>query len=41
VACPIAVIDGMDVVRKIEAVGTGNGTPLKSVRITESGELKD
>ena len=34
------VIDGMDTVFKIEAVGSGSGTPSKKVTITESGELE-
>ena len=34
------VIDGMDVVYKVEAVGSGNGTPAKQVVISESGELE-
>jgi peptidylprolyl isomerase len=33
------VIDGMDTVFKIEAVGSGSGTPSKKVTITASGEL--
>ena len=34
------VIDGMDTVFKIEAVGSGSGSPSKKVTITESGELE-
>ncbi len=34
------VVDGMDVVYKVEAVGSGNGTPAKQVVISESGELE-
>ena len=34
------VIDGMDTVFKIEAVGSGSGAPSKKVTITESGELE-
>merc|ERR1719473_2150465 len=33
------VVEGMDVVQKVEAVGTSSGTPQKTVKITESGEL--
>ena len=33
------VIEGMDVVRKIEAVGTQSGKPTKKVVIEDSGEL--
>merc|ERR1711992_293597 len=33
------VIEGMDVVYKIEAVGDGRGTPSKKVKIVDSGEL--
>lgn len=33
------VIDGMDTVFKIEAVGSGGGTPSKKVTIVESGEI--
>ena len=34
------VIDGRDVVKKVEAVGSGSGTPSKKVVIEESGQLK-
>ena len=34
------VLEGMDVVKKIEAVGSGDGTPSKKVVIADSGELK-
>jgi peptidylprolyl isomerase len=34
------VLEGMDVVKKIEAVGSGSGTPSKEVKIEDSGELK-
>merc|ERR1712096_158594 len=34
------VVDGMDVVRKIEAVGSGSGTPSKKVQIGKSGTLE-
>lgn len=33
------VIEGMDVVYKIEAVGSGSGKPSKTVSIADSGEL--
>ncbi len=36
---PKKVIDGMDTVFKIEAVGSGGGTPSKKVTIVESGEI--
>ncbi|MFW7378597.1 MAG: peptidylprolyl isomerase [Oligoflexus sp.] len=35
------VIEGMDIVKKIEAVGSPGGKPSKTVTITDSGELKD
>ncbi|KAK8804465.1 hypothetical protein WA588_004677 [Blastocystis sp. NMH] len=35
------VIEGMDVVKMIEAVGSGSGTPSKRVVIADSGELLD
>ncbi|KAM3572022.1 hypothetical protein VYU27_005956 [Nannochloropsis oceanica] len=34
------VTEGMDVVRKVEAVGSPRGTPIKKVVIADSGELK-
>eukprot|EP00803_Ostreobium_quekettii_P010380 evm.model.scf_74.16 EVM.evm.TU.scf_74.16 scf_74:157648-160536(-) len=34
------VLEGMDVVYKIEAVGSGSGKPSKRVVITDSGELQ-
>lgn len=34
------VIEGMDVVKKIEAQGTSSGTPKGRIAIAESGELK-
>ena len=34
------VIEGMDVVTAVEAVGTGSGRPTKTVTIVDSGELK-
>jgi peptidylprolyl isomerase len=33
------VIDGMDVVKAVEAVGSQSGTPSKKVTIADSGEL--
>uniref|UniRef100_A0A0A9WNA1 Peptidyl-prolyl cis-trans isomerase n=1 Tax=Lygus hesperus TaxID=30085 RepID=A0A0A9WNA1_LYGHE len=33
------VLDGMDLVRRIEAVGTQSGRPSKRVMIADSGEL--
>lgn len=33
------VVDGMDLVKKIEALGSGSGKPSKSVKIAKSGEL--
>ena len=33
------VIDGMDVVKKIEAVGSQSGKPSKPVKVEDSGEL--
>ena len=35
------VIEGMDVVKKIESYGTRSGRPRATVKIAESGELKD
>lgn len=35
-----AVIEGMDVVMKVEAVGSGSGRPSSKVVIADSGELK-
>mmetsp|Transcript_40808 Transcript_40808/g.89014 ORF Transcript_40808/g.89014 Transcript_40808/m.89014 type:complete len:154 (+) Transcript_40808:183-644(+) len=35
------VIEGLEVVKAIEAVGSRSGTPSKEVRITASGELKE
>lgn len=34
-----AVLEGMDVVYKVEKVGSQSGTPSKKVVITDSGEL--
>ena len=33
------VIEGMDIVKKIEAVGSGSGRPTQEVVIIDSGEL--
>ena len=33
------VLDGMELVRRIEALGSGSGTPSKTVTIADSGEL--
>merc|ERR1711998_130699 len=35
------VIEGMDVVSKVEAVGSQSGTPSKKVKIVDSGELTE
>ncbi len=34
------VVEGLDIVTKIEAVGTQSGTPTKPVKVTNSGEVK-
>jgi peptidyl-prolyl isomerase E (cyclophilin E) len=34
------VVDGMDVVRKMEALGTDSGKPKKAIRIVDCGELQ-
>lgn len=34
-----AVLNGMDLVKKIEGEGTGAGKPKKQVKIAKSGEL--
>lgn len=36
---PSAVIEGMDVVYKMEAIGSSSGKPSKKVSIADSGEL--
>jgi hypothetical protein len=36
-----AVLEGMDVVYKVEAVGSGGGATSKKVVIADSGELKE
>eukprot|EP01088_Endostelium_zonatum_P017512 TRINITY_DN51_c1_g1_i2.p1 TRINITY_DN51_c1_g1~~TRINITY_DN51_c1_g1_i2.p1 ORF type:complete len:209 (-),score=78.09 TRINITY_DN51_c1_g1_i2:84-686(-) len=33
------VVEGMDIVQRIEAVGSGSGTPSVPVRIADSGEI--
>jgi cyclophilin family peptidyl-prolyl cis-trans isomerase len=33
------VLEGMDVVKKVEAIGSQSGTPSKKVSIRDSGEL--
>lgn len=35
----VTVLEGMDVVYKMEAVGSGSGKPSKKVAIAKSGEL--
>lgn len=35
------MLEGMDVVMKVEAIGSGSGTPSKKVVIADSGELKE
>ena len=35
------VIEGIEIVKKVEAVGSSSGRPSKEVTIVESGELKD
>jgi len=34
-----AVIEGMDVVMKVEAAGSGSGKPSSKIVIVDSGEL--
>ena len=34
-----AVIDGMDIVKRVEAIGSGDGKPSKTVHIADSGEI--
>jgi hypothetical protein len=36
----LIVLEGMDVVKKIEALGSRSGKPSKNIVITDSGELK-
>ena len=33
------VLEGMDVVKKVEAVGSGRGTPSSEVKLVDTGEL--
>ena len=35
------VLEGMDVVKAVEAIGSGSGKPSKPVTIVDSGELKE
>jgi len=35
----LKVLEGMDVVKKVEAMGSGSGTPSKTVKIADCGEL--
>ena len=35
------IVDGMDLVKKIESLGSGSGSTTKTIRIADSGELKD
>lgn len=35
------VLEGMDVVKAVEAVGSGSGKPSKPVRIAKSGVLAE
>lgn len=35
------VLEGMDVVYKVEAIGSGGGTPSKKVVVVDSGEIKE
>jgi len=35
------VLEGMDIVMKVEALGSGSGTPSKKITIADSGELKE
>jgi peptidylprolyl isomerase len=37
----LLVLEGMDVVMKVEALGSGSGAPSKKVTIVDSGELKE
>ena len=34
-----AVVDGMDLVKQIEALGSGSGSTSKTITIADSGEL--
>jgi hypothetical protein len=35
------VLEGMDVVKAVEAVGSGSGKPSKTVTIVDSGEITE
>merc|ERR1712196_54194 len=35
------VIEGMDIVKKVESMGSSSGTPSKEVLIADSGEIKE
>ncbi|PAV92854.1 hypothetical protein WR25_09841, partial [Diploscapter pachys] len=35
------VVDGMDVVRKVESMGSRSGKPQKKVTIADCGEIKN
>jgi len=35
------VLEGMDLVSKIEALGSGSGAPSKVIKIADSGEIKE
>ena len=37
--CLPAVIEGMDLIYKVEGLGSGSGKPKKKVVISDSGEL--
>lgn len=37
----LIVLEGMDIVMKVEALGSGSGTPSKKITIADSGELKE
>jgi hypothetical protein len=39
-AVPITVLEGMDVVMKIEGKGSGSGRPSATITVADSGELK-
>jgi hypothetical protein len=36
---PHAVVEGLDIVKKIEAVGSPSGKPSEVVEITDAGEI--
>ena len=37
--CPGEVVDGMELVRKIEALGSASGTPKARITIAKSGTV--